>query len=126
MRGTILRIADLRSQPAYIRVAVCRSTPSRRMVECSAVRHHELRGGRSSRLPSSRFASLNLVDGAPPPARDQPARPTLGSSRPKNRRIYLLDRPFHIRTPGTEPAASVPTSRFLAEPRAMIPGSMSR
>jgi hypothetical protein len=50
VRGTILRIADLRSEPAYIRVAVCRSTPSRRMVECSAVRRPEIRGGRSSRL----------------------------------------------------------------------------
>ncbi len=51
MRGTILRIADLRSQSAYIRVAACRSTPSRRMVECSAVHRPETRGGRSSRLP---------------------------------------------------------------------------
>ena len=33
VRGTILRIADLRSKSAYIRVAVRRTTCSRRMVE---------------------------------------------------------------------------------------------
>ena len=52
MRGTILRIADLRFQSAYIRVTVRRSTSSQPMVEFSLVPHQNNTGiRRSSRYP---------------------------------------------------------------------------
>jgi hypothetical protein len=44
VRGTVLRIADLRSQPANIRVADSRLTLSGHMVELSSDLHLEPRG----------------------------------------------------------------------------------
>jgi hypothetical protein len=59
VRGAILRIADLRSQSAYIRVAVRRTTFSRRMVEFSFVhRRTEMGPRRSSRHPEVKVVHL--------------------------------------------------------------------
>ena len=69
MRGTILRIADLRFQPAYIRVAVHRPTLSRRMVERSSVLRRTHRGDVAAVSPVSRPLRFPLTPGAPPPAK---------------------------------------------------------
>jgi hypothetical protein len=61
VRGAILRIADLRFQSAYIRVAVRRPTPSRRMVECLFVRLRRGRDDVAAVSPSS--GSLACLDG---------------------------------------------------------------
>ena len=54
VRGTILRIADLRFESAYITVVVRRPTSSRRMVEFSFVPHLGNTGKRrSSRHPGA-------------------------------------------------------------------------
>ena len=42
-QGTFLRIADLRSQPAYISVVVCRSTMPCRVVPTRPPGHHQTR-----------------------------------------------------------------------------------
>ena len=63
MRGTILRIADLRSEPAYIRVAVRRPTLSRRMVECLLALRPPVMGRRSSRLPDVKVGRSALTSG---------------------------------------------------------------
>jgi hypothetical protein len=76
VRGTILRIADLRSQSAYIRVAVRRPTLSRRMVECLPVPHRSIWGDVAAVRPTSRHRFPGLDVGAPSPAknnqRDEP------------------------------------------------------
>ena len=93
VRGTILRIADLRSQPAYIRVAVRRPTWSRRMVECLSVPRPGHWGRRSSRLPDvkvvrPRFGRCTLTSGTPSPARKHhPCAEPLVRRAQKNR-IY--------------------------------------
>jgi hypothetical protein len=62
VRGTILRIVDLRSEPAYIRVAGCRPARSRRMVEFSFVPHRSTRGDVAAVFPTAiqRYALLML------------------------------------------------------------------
>ena len=92
MRGTILRIADLRSQSAYIRVAVRRPTLSRRMVECFLALRPSMGERRSSRHPVVKAASLTLTSG---PRRLPRAtkRRTPGSSRSEtNYSSYLTGR----------------------------------
>ena len=62
--GTIPRIADLRSEPAYIGVGVRRPTLSRRTVEALPVHHRSIPGKtRSSGHPEVKAASLTLTSG---------------------------------------------------------------
>ena len=88
VRGTILRIADLRSEPANIRVAVRRPTMSRRMVEFLSAPRRQARGDGSVQQPhrhhSRRLPAMHVL-------RDFDER------RPKGTSDQLLDRPFHIR-----------------------------
>src|SRR6266545_8126343 len=85
VRGTSLRIADLRSQPAYISVVVGRSTMPRRVVPTQPPGHHQARSTPRARQPASRRPAL--------PAPLPPAQ---------NHAIYQakrsLDKPFHIST----------------------------
>lgn len=105
VRGTILRIADLRFKSAHIRVAVRRPTSSRRMVELLPDHHRCSRESRSSRRPGlqGRSSSLHsgrstLTPGAPPPANDANRCRTSGPARLQGNDQLLLDGPFHIRS----------------------------
>ena len=94
MRGTILRIADLRSQSAYIRVAVRRPTSSRRMVELSFVPHHVPRGHDvAAATPMSRsfvlasLRALHLDIGDPVACQESIQAPNLRFDAPRNNLI---------------------------------------
>jgi hypothetical protein len=54
-QGTFLRIADLRSQPAYISMVACRSTMPRRVVPTRPHGHHQPRSAASTPASISRF-----------------------------------------------------------------------
>lgn len=66
VRGTVLRIAELRSESAYIRVAVRRTTLSRRMVEPSATLPRLERVSRRSSRLDLRAALSHEADSHPP------------------------------------------------------------
>jgi hypothetical protein len=96
VRGTILRIAELRSQPAYIRVAVRRPTPSRRMVECLFVRRRRRRDDVAAVSPASGSLRFPLTLG-PAACQEQTKRhEPLVRRAQKKRKIYPVDRPVHI------------------------------
>src|SRR6266545_4680125 len=80
VRGTFLRIADVRSQPANISVAASRSIPSRRVVPSPTLpdrRHH-----RTPTLPSTDHALQRELSAAP--------------NHPIHQANRRLDKPFHI------------------------------
>jgi hypothetical protein len=94
VRGTFLRIADVRSQPANISVAASRSTPSRRVVP-------------SRKLPDRRHHRT------PTATRHRSRAPTRAvrcpQTMPSTRQNRRLDKPFHIRAYCTASIDSRPT-----------------
>jgi len=109
VRGTFLRIADMRFRSAYISVAVSRSTDRRRIVESSEPDHHLVVGPvrwLAAATPASRpfvlasLRALRLDPEAPPPAHFRLATDQSLVSRaqkPISTQVSRpLDKPFHI------------------------------
>ena len=124
VRGTFLRIADMRFRSAYISVAVSRSTDRRRIVETSELdRRHpsEADWGRwADATPASRpfvlasLRALRLDPEAPPAAHSSSTtdQPVVGHA-PKTIPTHWmrpLDKPLHISS-----ALAVPGEHDIAQ-----------
>ena len=119
--GQLLRIHTLRSRPAYMRLAVARSTTGWRVRQASGPDPHQphgLGGGVAAATPVSRVVRpraspcgrSTLDTEAPPPAQqhssaEPPVRRAPNRTRPTTR--DTLDKPFHMRmtTPNDVDAA---------------------
>ncbi len=80
VRGNFLRMTDLRFQPAYISVAVSRSTEPRRVVEtCEQCGHHRAEAARRSQEALAGFLIAWCCPEATGPSR-LPLRAACGRS----------------------------------------------